>query len=77
MNESTLDKIIDKYIEMNITHPFYEGNGRNTRIWLNLILKKNLNKILNLKNIDKRLYLQTIERSQINTLEIKTLIEKI
>ena len=71
MNESTLDEIIDKYIEMNITHPFYEVNGRNTRIWLDLILKKNLNKIVNWKNIDKRLYLQTIERSPINTLEIK------
>ena len=76
MNESTLDEIIDKYIEMNITHPFYEGNGRNTRIQLDLILKKNLNKILNWKNIDKRLYLQTMERSPINTLEIKTLIKK-
>jgi len=47
MNKSTLNEIIDKYIEMNITHPFYEGNGRSTKIWLDLFLKKNLNKILN------------------------------
>ena len=75
MKESTLDEIIDKYVEMNIAHPFLEGNGRSTRIWLDLILKKNLNKIVNWENIDKRLYLQAMERSPINTLEIKTLIE--
>ena len=73
MKESTLDEIIDKYVEMNIAHPFLEGNGRSTRIWLDLILKKNLNKIVNWEKIDKRLYLQAMERSQINTLEIKTL----
>ena len=56
--------------------PASEGNGRSTRIWLDLILKKNLNKIVNWKNIDKKLYLQAMERSPINTLEIKTLIEK-
>lgn len=76
MNETTLDEIIDKYVEMNIAHPFLEGNGRSTRIWLDLILKKNLNKIVNWVNIDKRMYLQAMERSPINTLEIKTLIEK-
>ena len=75
MSESTLDEIIDKYVEMNIAHPFLEGNGRSTRIWLDLILKKNLNKIVNWENIDKTLYLQAMERSPINTLEIKTLIE--
>lgn len=75
MSESTLDEIIDKYVKMNIAHPFLEGNGRSTRIWLDLILKKNLNKIVNWKNIDKTLYLQAMERSPINTLEIKTLIE--
>ena len=75
MSESTLDKIIDKYVEMNIAHPFLEGNGRSTRIWLDLILKKDLNKIVNWENIDKKLYLQAMERSPINTLEIKTLIE--
>lgn len=60
MNETTLDEIIEKYVEMNIAHPFLEGNGRSTRIWLDLILKKNLNKIVNWKNIDKRLYLQAM-----------------
>ena len=75
MKENNLDEIIDKYVEMNIAHPFLEGNGRSTRIWLDLILKKNLNQIVNWQNIDKRLYLQAIERSHINTLEIKTLIK--
>lgn len=75
MSESNLNAIIDKYVEMNIAHPFLEGNGRTTRIWLDLILKKRLNKIVNWENIDKKLYLQAMERSPINTLEIKTLIE--
>ena len=75
MKETTLDEIIDKYVEMNIAHPFLERNGKSTRIWLDLILKKNLNKIVNWEKIDKRLYLQAMERSPINTLEIKTLIE--
>ena len=75
MSENTLDDIIHKYVEMNIAHPFLEGNGRSTRIWLDLILKHNLNKIVNWENIDKKLYLQAMERSPINTLEIKTLIE--
>lgn len=75
MEETTLDEIIDKYVEMNIAHPFLEGNGRATRIWLDLILRKNINKIVNWKNIDKKLYLQAMERSPINTLEIKTLIQ--
>lgn len=75
MSETTLNEIIDKYVEMNIAHPFLEGNGRSTRIWLDLILKKNLQKQVNWENIDKKLYLQAMERSPINTLEIKTLIE--
>ncbi len=75
MKENTLEDIINKYVEMNIAHPFLEGNGRSTRIWLDLILKKNLNKIVNWENIDKHLYLQAMERSPVNTLEIKTLIE--
>ena len=75
MSEKSLNEIIDKYVEMNIAHPFLEGNGRSTRIWLDLILKKNLNKIVNWENIDKKLYLQAMERSPVNTLEIKTLIE--
>lgn len=75
MKENTLDDIINKYVEMNIAHPFLEGNGRAMRIWLDLILKKRLNKIVNWENIDKKLYLQAMERSPINILEIKTLIE--
>ena len=75
MKENTLDDIINKYVEMNIAHPFLEANGRSARIWLDLILKKRLNKIVNWQNIDKKLYLQAMERSPINTLEIKTLIE--
>ena len=75
MEETTLDDIINKYVEMNIAHPFLEGNGRATRIWLDLILKKRLNRIVKWINIDKNLYLQAMERSPINTLEIKTLIE--
>lgn len=75
MSESTLDEIVNKYVEMNIAHPFKDGNGRSTRIWLDLILKKNLNKIVNWENIDKQSYLQAMERSPINTLKIKSLIE--
>lgn len=75
MSEKSLNEIIDKYVEMNIAHPFLEGNGRSTRFQLDLILKKNLNKIVNWENIDKKLYLQAMERSPVNTLEIKTLIE--
>lgn len=75
MPESTLEEIVAKYVEMNIAHPFLEGNGRSTRIWLDLILKKNLNKIVNWENIDKRLYFQAMERSPVNNLEIRTLIE--
>lgn len=70
MKEDTLDNVIDKYVEMNIAHPFLEGNGRSTRIWFDLILKKNLNKIVRWQNIDKKLYLQAMERSPVNTLEI-------
>lgn len=75
MGESTLDEIIDKYVEMNIAHLFLEGNGRSMRIWLDLMLKRSLKKQVNWENIDKRLYLQAMERSPINDLEIKTLIE--
>lgn len=74
MPTSTFDEIIDKYIEMNIAHPFLEGNGRSTRIWLDLILKQNLGKIVDWSKINKTLYLQAMERSPINALELKTLI---
>lgn len=71
---SNLDEIIDKYVEMNIAHPFLEGNGRSTRIWLDLMLRQQLGKIVNWEKIDKTLYLQAMERSPVNTLELKTLI---
>lgn len=74
MPETTLEQIITKYIEMNIAHPFMGGNGRSMRIWLDMILKKNLRKVVNWQNIDKTLYLQAMERSPINDLEIKTLL---
>lgn len=74
MSEATFDDIIAKYVEMNIAHPFLEGNGGSTRIWLDLILKKNINKIVDWENIDKKLYFQAMERSPVNNLEIKTLI---
>ena len=75
MPETVLNEILEKYIEMNIAHPFLEGNGRSMRIWLDLILKKNLGKIINWENIDKKLYLQAMERSPVNHLELNTLIE--
>ena len=75
MPESTFDEIVDKYVEMNIAHPFREGNGRATRIWLDLILKKNLGKCIDWDKIDKFSYLSAIERSILNTLEIKHLLK--
>ena len=74
--ERTFDEIIIKYVEMNIAHPFLEGNGRATRIWLDLILKKNLGLVVDWSKVDKVLYLQAMERSPVNDLEIKTLLSK-
>lgn len=74
MPEDTFDEIIDKYIEMNIVHPFMEGNGRSMRIWLDQILKKRLGMVVEWANIDKELYLQAMERSPINSLELKHVI---
>ena len=76
MPENTFEEIIAKYVEMNIAHPFMEGNGRTMRIWLNLILKKHLNKVINWQFVDKTLYLQAMERSPINDLEIRFLLKK-
>lgn len=75
MPETSFDEIIDKYVEMNVAHPFREGNGRATRIWLDLILKKNLGKCVDWDKIDKYAYLSAIERSVVNTLEIKHLLK--
>jgi cell filamentation protein len=61
---------------MNIAHPFLEGNGRSMRIWLDLILKKQLGVVIQWQNIDKHLYLQAMERSPINDLELRTLLQK-
>lgn len=75
MSEENFDQIVEKYVEMNIAHPFREGNGRATRIWLDLILKKNLNKCIDWSLIDKFEYLSAMERSPVNSLEIKTLLK--
>ena len=75
MPESTFEEIIAKYVEMNVAHPFMEGNGRSTRIWLDMILKENLGKVIEWANIDKDQYLQAMERSPINDLELRFLIQ--
>lgn len=74
--ENTFEEIIAKYVEINIAHPFMEGNGRTMRIWLDLILKKRLNKVINWQFVDKTLYLQAMERSPINDLEIRFLLKE-
>jgi cell filamentation protein len=76
MPETTFDEIIAKYVEMNIAHPFMEGNGRTTRIWLDMILKKRLKKVIDWHNVDKNLYLQAMERSPINDLELRVLLQQ-
>ncbi|MEX8546942.1 MAG: protein adenylyltransferase Fic [Mucilaginibacter sp.] len=74
MPEHTFEEIIEKYMEMNIAHPFMEGNGRTMRIWLDMLLKKRLKKVVNWQFADKTLYLQAMERSPINDLELRTLL---
>lgn len=75
MPQSTFDEIIEKYVEMNIAHPFREGNGRSTRIWLDLILKQNLSKVIDWSKVDKSDYLLAMERSPIKDLEIKFILK--
>ena len=75
MPQKTFDEIINKYIEMNIAHPFREGNGRCTRIWLDLILKKEINKVIDWNKIDKEDYLSAMERSTVKNSEIKDLLK--
>lgn len=75
MPEGSFDEIIEKYVEMNVAHPFREGNGRATRIWLDLILKKNLNKCIDWTVVDRADYLSAMERSPVNSLEIKHLLK--
>jgi cell filamentation protein len=74
MPENTFEEIIAKYVEMNIAHPFMEGNGRTMRIWLDMLLKARLGKVVNWQFIGKELYLQAMERSPINDLELRTLL---
>lgn len=74
MPENTFEEIISKYVEMNIAHPFMEGNGRAMRIWLDMLLKSKLKKLVNWQFVSKELYLQAMERSPINDLELRTLL---
>ena len=75
MPQDNFDNIIKKYVEMNIAHPFREGNGRSTRIWLDMILKKELGKVIDWSKINKEEYLLAMERSPIKDTEIKVLLE--
>ncbi len=76
MPQKNFDEIIEKYVEMNIAHPFREGNGRATRIWLDLILKKEINQVIDWNLIDKEDYLMAMERSTVKDIEIKHLLKK-
>ena len=76
MPQSNFDEIIEKYIEMNIAHQFREGNGRSTRIWLDMILKKEIGKVIDWSKVDKEDYLLAMERSPIKNTEIKVLLKE-
>lgn len=76
MPQKNFDEIIEKYVEMNIAHPFREGNGRSTRIWLDAILKKEINKVIDWSKVNKQDYLLAMERSPIKDVEIKTLLKQ-
>ena len=76
MPQSTFDEIIEKYVEMNIAHPFREGNGRSMRIWLDLILKKELHQVIDWSKVDKEDYLLAMERSPIRDIEIKHVLKQ-
>lgn len=75
MPQSTFDEIIEKYVEMNVAHPFREGNGRSTRIWLDLILKKEISKVIDWSKVDKDDYLLAMERSPVKDIEIKHILK--
>ncbi len=75
MPQSTFDEIVEKYVEMNIAHPFREGNGRSTRIWLDCILKKEIGKVVDWSQVDKEDYLLAMERSPIRNIEIKHVLK--
>ncbi len=74
MPQSTFEEIVEKYVEMNVAHPFREGNGRSTRIWLDCILKKELHRVVDWSRVDKEDYLLAMERSPVKDLEIKALL---
>ena len=74
MPQSTFDEIVEKYVEMNVAHPFREGNGRSTRIWLDCILKKELHQVIDWSRVDKSDYLLAMERSPVKDVEIKALL---
>lgn len=76
MPQSTFDEIVEKYVEMNIAHPFREGNGRSTRIWLDLLLKKELHLVVDWSQVDKEDYLLAMERSPIRDTEIKYVLKQ-
>ncbi len=75
MPQSTFDEIVEKYVEMNIAHPFREGNGRSTRIWLDLILKTEIGQVVDWSKVDKEDYLLAMERSPVKDIEIKHLLK--
>ena len=77
MPENTFDEIVDKYVEMNVAHPFMEGNGRSTRIWLDLMLKRSLKKCVDWSKINKNDYLAAMERSVVDATRIKELINSV
>ena len=76
MPENSFDEIVDKYIEMNIVHPFMEGNGRSTRIWLDLIFKRSLKKCIDWSKINKNDYLDAMKKSVVDANPIKKLLKK-
>ena len=76
MSQGTFDEIIEKYVEMNVAHPFREGNGRATRIWLDLMLKKEIRQVVDWNRVDKEEYLSAMQRSVVKDLEIKALLKQ-
>lgn len=75
MPETTFEEIVAKYVEMNVAHPFMEGNGRSTRIWLDMMLRRSLGKVVDWRKITREDYMQAMERSPINDLELRVLLQ--
>lgn len=76
MPQGTFEQIVEKYVEMNVAHPFREGNGRATRIWLDLMLKKGIQRVVDWNQVDKEEYLSAMQRSPVKDLEIKALLQQ-